>query len=441
MIDKKISYYLIPMIKNLSYGREVVFFGKNEEYRTELEKNGIKVEKIFTGNNNLLADTSNQCIFKNELNGKKSEYYVILPFYLGDGTSQRNDLKKYGYEEFTDYIFINKTDDTNVTENAALNREILSAVSKIEKHLNDLETSIKTDNAKIYQVLWQCYREKGESDLDARKRFFRSIPQAKGTNRALQLAAIILMNKFHKVCSENNIKYWLDFGCLLGAVRHEGFIPWDDDIDVCMPRAEVEKFKEAMKDDQNFFVDDRFFMTPNGIHHVVQLKFIEAKSMKATYCLDIFIFDYTTLDNSMNTWNLYNDIKRRMVNESLSIIDNRSQDTYRNVYLKFKTEFDRILCISEQPTDTLIWSIDNFTYWQSENGTLRTSDVFPLVEVDFEGYKYFAPHDAEQFISKKYKDIYDMPDDMFTHQHFSRNDQQIESLKLVLNKHGFKYPD
>lgn len=68
----------------------------------------------------------------------------------------------------------------------------------------------------------------------------------KETNR-LQKTSLDIFKEFIKVCEDNNLCYFLSGGSLLGSVRHNGFIPWDDDIDVAMPRKDYEKLIEIAR--------------------------------------------------------------------------------------------------------------------------------------------------------------------------------------------------
>ena len=61
------------------------------------------------------------------------------------------------------------------------------------------------------------------------------------TTGALQAKALEIFTYFQRICKENNLRYWVGGGTLIGALRHGGFIPWDDDIDVFMPRPDYEK--------------------------------------------------------------------------------------------------------------------------------------------------------------------------------------------------------
>lgn len=66
----------------------------------------------------------------------------------------------------------------------------------------------------------------------------------------LQNRLLLILQWYHNFCVENNLKYYLLGGTMLGAARHQGFIPWDDDIDVGMPRKDYEAFLQLTKNKQ-----------------------------------------------------------------------------------------------------------------------------------------------------------------------------------------------
>lgn len=78
--------------------------------------------------------------------------------------------------------------------------------------------------------------------------------------RALQAVLLEMLCEIDRICKKHGIKYSIDGGTLLGAVRHKGFIPWDDDLDVVMLRSEYDKLREVCKTDLD---KSRFFYQDN----------------------------------------------------------------------------------------------------------------------------------------------------------------------------------
>lgn len=249
------------------------------------------------------------------------------------------------------------------------------------------------------------------------------------TLRKAQLTMLEMLNEINKICQNNNIDYWLDSGTLLGAIRHKGFIPWDDDCDICMPRNDYEKFIEIAK--RNL---------PNGM--ICESKDIEKIEGKNTYQRYKFtrIYYLDHFKSYSKYWNKYSDgifidifpvdaVTPKMVNNKFFNILNISCVRVENPigirekvkYIIHKMNLENIWInkskklIKQNKDDLYVYSVE--TSFMKEEYVNLKSDIYPLVNVMFEGYTFLAPKNYDKYLKKLYGNYMILPaeEDRYLH--------------------------
>ena len=128
------------------------------------------------------------------------------------------------------------------------------------------------------------------------------------TLRKLQLVELKALDEVKRICELHNLKYFLIAGNLIGAIRHKGFIPWDDDIDIGMMRSDYDKFIEYCKTDldtEHFFLQTPSTEKGNGDFELARIringtKFVEKhrKDLNLHNGIFVEVFPYDDLPES-----------------------------------------------------------------------------------------------------------------------------------------------
>ena len=125
----------------------------------------------------------------------------------------------------------------------------------------------------------------------------------------IQKEALKVLLKFDSLCKEHNWSYFITYGTLLGAVRHKGFIPWDDDVDVQMPRKDFDAFSAWCRENEEqikpFKLCSRETVKnyPYGLSRFANMDFKYVTTSKAYLQFDIGVFlDIYPFDNYGNNY-------------------------------------------------------------------------------------------------------------------------------------------
>lgn len=257
--------------------------------------------------------------------------------------------------------------------------------------------------------------------------------------KELKEIQVKILDVFVKFCEDNNLKYFLTYGTLLGAIRHKGYIPWDDDIDVSMPRPDYERFIETFNNQESDY---------KVIHHTINEKYpipiakvydsrttlIEQFSDKFNVGINIDIFPIDGLPDDKNK--AVKHLKKVIFWRNVQNTKNRSiaykSIWYKNLLvllLKLPTAFIsdiKINKIISKLATTYDYKTSNFvancTAPDGVHEILEKSKTYSdQTEVPFEGKTYKAPNGYDNYLKTIYGDYMKFPPlEQQVSEHFSK---------------------
>ncbi len=316
--------------------------------------------------------------------------------------------------------------------------------SDIKRSLEDLTTqnqNLKTELAAIRNQI---------HGLHEHNQVFTDIslaPPARGNLLLQQEAGAKMLEIFDAICRKNNLVYWLGAGNLIGIVRHRGgAVPWDDDVDVYMPR---EDFEKAVAILPKLFKGSDFGLIYRGF----SLKFARYKGTAISF--DIFPIDqyYKKIENDQELDALHAKIVSAGLYSSdewlgaagygpnwddffIPIWEGGNVKTPEEI-IKIKEQslarWNKSLMDSKPPTKDghLVKGYERAAF-PARQYSWKHDWVFPLKREKYMGIKVNIPNNPDAYLRSQYGDYWGIPNDFHRHtSHFGSKFENIDDLKTL----------
>lgn len=256
------------------------------------------------------------------------------------------------------------------------------------------------------------------------------------TLRRVQMIQLDIALEVDRVCNKLGINYFLDSGTLLGAVRHKGFIPWDDDLDLGMLRNDYDIFIERCQSElgdkyylQTWVTDPKY---PNAFAKIRRRNsiYVEEAASDDAECgiyVDIFPYDVFPDDPKKRKWQRprYFLYRRLLLSKCgyrpwLMNVNNKRESSIKKLFyisLKVVSLFiSKEALIHQYMKFCTRFNTEQSKYLYAQGGAsdygkwIVPSDSFKsFVKLDFEGYKLSAPTGYDAYLTKVYNDYMKLP--------------------------------
>ena len=255
--------------------------------------------------------------------------------------------------------------------------------------------------------------------------------------RKLQYRMLELLEVLDKICKKHNLPYWLEGGTLLGAVRHGGFIPWDDDLDVQMLRSDYKKLLKILPKELPGNIALQTFKTDKGYYrYVAKLSDLNSKLISTSVdykdCkfqgvfIDIIPMEFIK-SKFLNKVSIY--IRWKIVALKVKIPNDKLG--LKILLFNIIYFFENLMHFSFRLVDLFIrknrelsysYGIDFYEY------SCPIEYIFPLSSITFENKVFWAPHDVDGMLRRNYGNNYmEIPPE-------DQREIQAHSLGVIFNE-------
>ena len=225
-----------------------------------------------------------------------------------------------------------------------------------------------------------------------------------------------MLKDFHNFCEENSLQYFVCYGTLLGAVRHKGFIPWDDDIDIVMPREDYELFLTQMQSRNSRYKVKSFKNDP--LYPYCFAKYYDSNTVLKEHLwndyeiglyLDIVPFDLWPKKSLMILWEI------KLIQKMIKVKAYRigpEQSFIKNIILSvlkplfYGINQNNLLCLSDDIVKKAKKSSDYIgniaANWYGKREQLRKEWFQDCILMQFEDIKIFVPTGYDEILKRLY---------------------------------------